>query len=847
MLQAGSVCTSSIPKDALTAGCAAWCSLRQKTSHCEFCKCRSCEFCVPVELIDHVYASAGASMVDCEDAIEVSPPLEEVSIDMCKAACDDAFPECLAFDYSGRGGRCTLRVGDGEPVSFCVQLGASTFWRVEVPSADADDARVAAANAAEAESEAAAEAAAEAAESEAPRRIIVQGERLLDSSSGEELLLHGVNIFLDYLRFDDIALLRKLLPAANLVRLVGVFWHDAPPAPPPTDGSSPPFCAPADRCCVDDESTGYFAPHCLDALRTAVQRLADAGFWVIIAAKARFAAGESYPEAADVFHDTRLASAFEAMWRHIAGAMVDQPMLAGFEVMSEPRSKVTEQATVRRFYESVCSGVHLADRRIPIPCVVGPTPYYKVWQLNSSMILQLPTGAPMPDVLYTFDFYDPWDFITAEPAAEGLGYPGDYPCGVAFRGWVRNFCDNASQVVRVDRSWLETLLDYPSTLARTHRVPVFSNQWGVKHSVRSGRLAYASDVAGLFEERRIHSALWIWRSYRNEKWGFELVHEDKERRETEDVPLMRLLNGVWSGQVSSPSPSLLPPPPPQEAESLAMGGRFKCSTALDPLANCWSQRCCSDPAYTCYVNFPTLAHCRTGACPAGWACSFASAGAPSLPPRPPLLLLPPPQPPALAPAPASAPVPETFDPPPQPQGPSEAASLERRRAPLFAGFLLLLSCALCFVRAATMLLKVRRNGFAVMPTDEPDAAPEALAHPHDFTVVSLADIRDGGLQASQPRACHEPAPTAELDDVACHPVCTTATFARPPDPPPASIYARRGPAHGRPSRTGLSLILAEEQEAAHARGLQAPARRSKAGKGKAKLGVRVVGGRRSES
>ena len=160
MLQAGSGCTSSIPKDALTAGCAAWCSVRQKTSHCEFCKCRSCEFCVPVESIDHVYASAGASMVDCDDAIEVSPPLEEVSIDTCKAACDDAFPECLAFDYSGRGGRCTLRVGDGEPISFCVQPGASTFWRVEVP-ADADDARVAAANAAEAESEAAAEAAAE--------------------------------------------------------------------------------------------------------------------------------------------------------------------------------------------------------------------------------------------------------------------------------------------------------------------------------------------------------------------------------------------------------------------------------------------------------------------------------------------------------------------------------------------------------------------------------------------------------------------------------------------------------------------------------------------------------------
>ena len=37
--------------------------------------------------------------------------------------------------------------------------------------------------------------------------------------------LHRVNVYLDYMRFDDTALLR-LLPAANVVRLVGVFWHD---------------------------------------------------------------------------------------------------------------------------------------------------------------------------------------------------------------------------------------------------------------------------------------------------------------------------------------------------------------------------------------------------------------------------------------------------------------------------------------------------------------------------------------------------------------------------------------------------------------------------------------------
>ena len=52
--------------------------------------------------------------------------------------------------------------------------------------------------------------------------------------------LHGVNIYVDYMRFDAMGLLSHLLPQANLVRLVGVFWHD--------DDA----CA----CCTDDAARG---------------------------------------------------------------------------------------------------------------------------------------------------------------------------------------------------------------------------------------------------------------------------------------------------------------------------------------------------------------------------------------------------------------------------------------------------------------------------------------------------------------------------------------------------------------------------------------------------------------
>ena len=90
--------------------------------------------------------------------------------------------------------------------------------------------------------------------------------------------------------------------------------------------------------------------------------------------------------------------------------------------MSEPRNKAVAQETVARFYEGVCAAVHRVDNRMP--CVVGPTPYYKVWQLNGSMILRNGDGSPMKGIVYTFDFYDPWDFVTSD-AEDGYAYPDE--------------------------------------------------------------------------------------------------------------------------------------------------------------------------------------------------------------------------------------------------------------------------------------------------------------------------------------------------------------------------------------------------------------------------------------
>ena len=44
-----------------------------------------------------------------------------------------------------------------------------------------------------------------------------------------------------------------------------------------------------------------------------------------------------------------------------------------------------------RFYEDTCAAVHAIDASVP--CVVGPAPFYKVWQRNS---LALPLTRPQP-------------------------------------------------------------------------------------------------------------------------------------------------------------------------------------------------------------------------------------------------------------------------------------------------------------------------------------------------------------------------------------------------------------------------------------------------------------------
>ena len=50
-------------------------------------------------------------------------------------------------------------------------------------------------------------------------------------------------------------------------------------------------------------------------------------------------------------------SAHKELWER------DLPLIAGYEPMSEPRSKIVPQGTVRHFYEGVCGTIAAVDAR----------------------------------------------------------------------------------------------------------------------------------------------------------------------------------------------------------------------------------------------------------------------------------------------------------------------------------------------------------------------------------------------------------------------------------------------------------------------------------------------------
>lgn len=357
--------------------------------------------------------------------------------------------------------------------------------------------------------------------------LIPSGGRLADGGPGKPLMLSGVNMFIQYYMElpsarRDIRWLRESVPSANVIRLVGVLWHDSTG---PGDGL---------ECSTDDPTSGYMSTKCVRALDRLIGEATAAGLWVILTARAKYAAGWGWPGEPDVWHSPALVEKYFAMWGWIAERYSTWERIAGYEIMSEPRTKDAAPERVASFMRGACDAVHRSDPRAL--CVVGPAPYYKAWNFDERVLLD------RDNVLYTYDFFVPWHLVTADTGTgSDARFPGTFSCRDVYETWWSDFCDSSEQPVRVDASWLQrTTREVPYSLSRTFNVPVFCNQWGVKNELyRShGRLEYARVLLDALVQYNVSSTYWIWRSYPKDDrpldqpvWGFELVHNSGPREQ----------------------------------------------------------------------------------------------------------------------------------------------------------------------------------------------------------------------------------------------------------------------------------------------------------------------------
>lgn len=225
--------------------------------------------------------------------------------------------------------------------------------------------------------------------------------------------------------------------------------------------------------------------------------------------------GETVPgrDLDTVFSNMALRERFIKMWTTVAKHCKGLDMIAGYEIMSEPRVQDTPPEIVREFYRAACAAVHAEDSRTP--CVVGAAPFYNLHGLE---------GAFQPDVqniIYSFNFFIPRKYVNGD-ASLNYTYPGQMRCCDAHDKEHGRCCpgmkaENLSRLpcclspTYVDRKFLADELEAALYFREKHQVPIFMDQWAISRTSGRDRMRYVSDVLELLQKHYIHWAYWEWR------------------------------------------------------------------------------------------------------------------------------------------------------------------------------------------------------------------------------------------------------------------------------------------------------------------------------------------------
>ena len=342
-----------------------------------------------------------------------------------------------------------------------------------------------------------------------PQRLRVVGQDIFVPGGSRPILFRGFDLMfkhgtagMDRVMWQD-RLLSQLVPGVNLVRLIVNHWFDDVTTAVGSD-------------CYDEMADGFLRPACLtmfdDVIRWATTEL---GSWVIITARSALAAGDA-EAGRTIFDNATLRTQWCSMWTTLARRYASVDRIAGFEVMSEPRTFAAAQI-VHEAQQLACNAVWSGDANAL--CVVGAARFYDRFQLNESYLIN---GGP---TLYAANFFAPRSWVSTKinQAMPNASYPGDFPCCDVYQkdrerrhktcgGDDSSACTRAP-LVRVDRCWLEDQLRNALHFRDAHNVPIWIDQWGVRADAVGGADAqgtFLSDVLDVFQRERLHWTYWMY-------------------------------------------------------------------------------------------------------------------------------------------------------------------------------------------------------------------------------------------------------------------------------------------------------------------------------------------------
>jgi hypothetical protein len=323
-----------------------------------------------------------------------------------------------------------------------------------------------------------------------PRRLVVKGSLVAASDAPEKAIaLKGFtwwyqdtqkNHMRDFYWPDKNV--KQLLPGVNLARLVMNHWHDS-------GGGD---------CYSDDSSKGFLTESCLSMFDAVVDGFTSNDIFVIITARAAKAAGDG-GDGHTVFTNDAMRNQMISMWKFLARRYNGHSNIAGFEVMSEPRTDNID-GCVHKFHQDACAAVWSEDPKAV--CFIGPAKFYNRQHLGPEYILE---GGP---VIYAANFFVPSPWVTTKNPK--VNYGDRVPCCDV--GGPKDCPKGCDEEITLDSSYLRAQLANIDAFQAKHDVPMWIDQWGVHAEVgKKNQRAYLQDVLAIFEEKTYHWSYWYFR------------------------------------------------------------------------------------------------------------------------------------------------------------------------------------------------------------------------------------------------------------------------------------------------------------------------------------------------